>query len=49
MLQALRSYGKAPYSCQGSYPLTDAQTNLRGRTHYVDSDTLSYFKAHNKR
>lgn len=33
------------YECKSAYPLPDAQQNLAGRTHYVDADTLRYFRA----
>lgn len=35
----------ALYERKSSYPLSDAQQNLSGRTHYVDADTLKYFHA----
>lgn len=35
----------ALYGHKSSYPLSDAQQNLGGRTHYVDADTLRYFRA----
>lgn len=33
------------YERKSSYPKNDAQQNLAGRTHYVDDDTLKYFRA----
>ena len=33
------------YERKSSYPLSDAQQNLAGRTHYVDADTLRYFRS----
>ena len=33
------------YRHQSSFPKGEAQANLRGRTHYVDDDTLRYHKA----
>jgi len=33
------------YETKSSYPLNNAQSNLAGRTHYVDTDTLKFFKA----
>jgi len=34
-----------PFETKSSYPLNNAQSNLAGRTHYVDTDTLKFFKA----
>lgn len=34
-----------PYERKSSDPLRNAQQNLAGRTHYVDADTLRYFRA----
>lgn len=33
------------YRNEGSHPLTNAQRNLMGRTHYVDPDTLRWHKS----
>ena len=33
------------FTCQSCDPTYDAQRNLQGRTHYVDSDTLKGFQA----
>tara|TARA_R110000868_G_scaffold92457_6_gene256621 strand:+ start:305 stop:739 length:435 start_codon:yes stop_codon:yes gene_type:complete len=33
------------YKSESSYPLPNAQRNLAGRTHYVDSDTLRFHKS----
>jgi hypothetical protein len=33
------------YRNESSHPLTNAQRNLCGRTHYVDSDTLRFHKS----
>lgn len=33
------------YSNQSSHPVTNAQRNLCGRTHYVDPDTLRFHKS----
>ncbi len=33
------------YSQKSSYPKPNAQMNLQGRTHYVDDDTLRYFRS----
>lgn len=33
------------YERKSSYPLSDAQQNLAGRTHYVDDDTRRYFRS----
>lgn len=33
------------YQEKSSYPLPNARQNLSGRTHYVDEDTLRFFKA----
>jgi hypothetical protein len=41
-LSVLRVY---PYQSESCYPLSNAQRNLSGRTHYVDDDALRYFKA----
>jgi hypothetical protein len=35
----------ALYERKSSYPLNNAQLNLAGRTHYIDSNTLKYFHA----
>jgi hypothetical protein len=34
-----------PYRCESAYPEIDAQRNLDGRTHYVDPETLRYFRS----
>jgi hypothetical protein len=34
-----------PFKEQYMHPRGDAQVNLRGRSHYVDDETLRYFKA----
>ena len=44
-IDACRAYGVYPFQCKSSYPDSDAQSNLEGRTHYADPDTLKYFKA----
>jgi hypothetical protein len=41
----LNAYGINTYRDESSYPLPRAQRALCGRTHYVDDDTLRYFKA----
>ena len=41
----LDTLGIRPYLNESSYPINDAQRNLAGRTHYVDDDTMRYFKA----
>lgn len=41
----LRSIGIRPYRSESYNPKYDAQTNLVGRTHYVDDDTLRGFRA----
>jgi hypothetical protein len=33
------------YECKSSYPASNAQLNLAGKTHYVDSDTLRFHKS----
>ena len=42
---ALHSVGIYEYQNKSSYPDSDAKRNLQGRTHYVDDDTMRYFKA----
>lgn len=42
-LEALRIY---PFQQVSMYADYDAQRNLNGRTHYVNADTLKYFKSH---
>lgn len=42
---ALRASYIYPFQCRSSYPECDAPQNLRGRTHYVDEDTLRGFKS----
>ena len=42
---ALNILGIRPYRQESCYSLNDAQRNLQGRTHYVDSDTLKGFRA----
>jgi hypothetical protein len=34
-----------PYRCESAYPEIDAQRNLSGRTHYVDPETLRFFRS----
>lgn len=41
----LLTLGIPPFSCKSSYSDSNARQNLQGRTHYVDADTLRYFKA----
>ena len=45
VINACKAYGAYPYQSKSSYPDSDAQRNLEGRTHYADPDTLRYFKA----
>jgi hypothetical protein len=45
IISACKAYGVYPYQSKSSYPDSDAQRNLEGRTHYADPDTLRYFKA----
>lgn len=42
---ALAIIGAYQYQNKSSYADNDAQRNLEGKTHYVDSDTLKYFKS----
>ena len=37
--------GASFFRCESCYDAYNAERNLNGRTHYVDSDTLKYFKA----
>lgn len=43
--QALQSIGVYAYANNSSYPDSNAQSALEGKTHYVDADTLKYFKS----
>jgi hypothetical protein len=46
VLAALNAAGTArPFRCESSYQDSDAAMNLRGRTHYLDPDTVKYFKS----
>ena len=45
LVNALHSAGVHKYRQESYMALYDAQRNLSGRTHYVDADTLRYFKA----
>ena len=46
VLAALNTSGAArPFRCESSYEDSDAERNLRGRTHYLDADTVKYFKS----
>ena len=43
---AMNAAGTArPFRCESSYSDCDAERNLRGRTHYLDPDTVKYFKS----
>ena len=43
--KALNALCVGLYKHESSYTLPDAQRNLERRTHYVDADTLRFFKA----
>ena len=43
--KALYRQGIGLFECKSCYGDSNARQNLRGRTHYVDEDTLRYFKA----
>ena len=45
ILREANPYSFGLYSTKSSYPVPNAQGNLNGRTHYVDSDTLKCFGA----
>ena len=45
IVDACRAYGAYPYQSKSSYPDSDAQRNLEGRTHYADPETLKCFKS----
>jgi hypothetical protein len=45
LTKALNKAGVHLFTDKSSYPLNNAQQNLKGRTHYVDDDTLRYFKS----
>lgn len=42
---ALAAAGIRKFETRSCYPEHDAPQNLQGRTHYVDAETLRYFKA----
>ena len=42
---ALYMQGVSLYTHKSCYPENDAPQNLRGRTHYVDADTMKHFSA----
>lgn len=45
IILALNAIHVRPYDCQSAYPKYNAQRNLRGKTHYVDDDTLRWHKS----
>ena len=45
ILRASTDNSVALFDCKSSYPKTNAQLNLAGRTHYATDDTLRYFHA----
>jgi hypothetical protein len=45
ILREATNHSVALYADRSSYPVPNAQENLSGRTHYVDSDTLKCFGA----
>ena len=45
IIAALEKLHVRPFSQESSDPKYDAQRNLRGKTHYVDDDTLKFHKS----
>jgi hypothetical protein len=45
LIKILNSLNAELFTSKSSYPKTDAQLNLQGRTHYVDDDTLRYHRS----
>ena len=45
IIKALRVIGIREFRNESSYSDSDAKRNLQGRTHYVDDDTMRYFKS----
>lgn len=43
--EALQKIHVRPFGCESSDPKYNAQRNLRGKTHYVDDDTLRFHKS----
>lgn len=45
LISAFRAIGIYTFQSESSYPQSNAQRNLKGRTHYTDEGTLKYFKS----
>lgn len=45
IIAALAKVHLRPFGCESSDPKYNAQRNLRGKTHYVDDDTLRFHKS----
>lgn len=45
IITALQAIHVRPFCCESSDPKINAQRNLRGKTHYVDDDTLRWHKS----
>ena len=45
VLAAMNAAGVRLFRCESSYQDSDASRNLQGRTHYLDPDTVRYFKS----